>query len=78
MIVTLNITTYTHDAEHFEVGDPQRGELLTLQFSDVLPDREDRIRTEDGRSFRVEWREWLPGGLVLHVSERVQQEAEAA
>jgi hypothetical protein len=77
VIVTLKVTKYTHDAEGIELRAEPDADCLTLQFADVLPQRDDRIRSEDGRSFRVEWREWLPGGLVLHVTERVTEERAA-
>ena len=76
MIVTLSITRYTHDDEYIEVK--QETDELQLEFGDYLPNTGDRIRHESGRVFRVEWREWLPGGVVLHVTERVQQEDKAA
>jgi hypothetical protein len=77
VIVTLKVTKYTHNSEGVELRSDPDADVLSLQFADVLPQTDDRIRTEDGRSFRVEWREWLPGGLVLHVTERVTEERAA-
>lgn len=53
------------------------GESITLQFGDFIPVREDKIRSEEGQTYRVLSREWLPGGVVLDVVEIVEQEQAA-
>lgn len=61
MIITLKIHR-NEDGIYTPTGD-----LITLQFGDFIPVRGDKIRSEEGQTYRVMGREWLPGGVVLDV-----------
>lgn len=80
MIVQLEITRYVHHPET-SIELREERDACTMQFGDFLPAIGDRIHTEEGESYRVTGRTWLPGGLLLIVEQRVvdgEQPKEAA
>lgn len=76
-MTTLSITTYLHNAEGTQIGE-RKGEAMEAPWLSSFVAVDDLVR-HDGRSLRVNWREWDPSGnLIVHVSERVVVEERAA